>query len=426
MADAKITALDNNTTIADDDLIVIVDDVAGTPVTEKRTWTNVKAFLKTYFDTLYAAITHTHTASQVTDFDTEVSNNTDVAANTAARHAAVTVTDSSEIDFTLTGQDITASLVAGSIDESKLDASVNASLDLADSAYQPGGTDVALADGGTGASLTDPNADRILFWDDSAGAMTWLTASTGLTISGTNMTARTASATQTGIVELATDAETVTGTDTARATTPANITAKMAAPGTIGGTTPGAITGTTITANTHVNLNAQTASRVAILDASKNIISADTATYPSLTELAYVKGVTSAIQTQLDAKAPLASPTFTGTLTGDDIVYDTATGAVNAIGNLGASETFDWGTYTHFTGTLDQNTTLDFSNAVSGMKITLALAYDGSAQRSITWTPTIKWAGGAAPDEPSASGEVLLITVAYLGTTYYGSAEIFS
>lgn len=50
-------------------------------------------------------------------------------------------------------------------------------------------TDLALADGGTGASLTDPNADRILFWDDSAGAVTWLTASTGLTISGTTMTA---------------------------------------------------------------------------------------------------------------------------------------------------------------------------------------------------------------------------------------------
>ena len=47
-----------------------------------------------------------------------------------------------------------------------------------------------------------------------------------------------ASATASGIVELATDAETVTGSDTARATTPANITAKMAAPGAIGGTTP--------------------------------------------------------------------------------------------------------------------------------------------------------------------------------------------
>jgi microcystin-dependent protein len=32
------------------------------------------------------------------------------------------------------------------------------------------------------------------------------------------------------------------------------------------------------------------------------------------TEIAYVDGVTSAIQTQLDAKAPLASPTFTGTV----------------------------------------------------------------------------------------------------------------
>jgi hypothetical protein len=57
------------------------------------------------------------------------------------------------------------------------------------SGYAPGGTDVALADGGTGASLTDPNADRILFWDDSAGAVTWLTAGTGLTITGTTIDA---------------------------------------------------------------------------------------------------------------------------------------------------------------------------------------------------------------------------------------------
>ena len=41
-----------------------------------------------------------------------------------------------------------------------------------------------------------------------------------------------------GIVELATDAEAVTGTDTSRAMTPANVVAKLAAPGAIGGTTP--------------------------------------------------------------------------------------------------------------------------------------------------------------------------------------------
>jgi hypothetical protein len=62
-------------------------------------------------------------------------------------------------------------------------------------------------------------------------------------------------------------------------------------------------------------LSAETASRIAIIDASKNLIGATTATYPSLTELAHVKGLTSAAQTQLDAKAPLASPTFTGTVT---------------------------------------------------------------------------------------------------------------
>ena len=50
----------------------------------------------------------------------------------------VTVTDSTEIDFTLTGQDLTASLKSGSIDETKLDTSVNSSLDLADSAIQSG------------------------------------------------------------------------------------------------------------------------------------------------------------------------------------------------------------------------------------------------------------------------------------------------
>ncbi|MEY5061110.1 MAG: hypothetical protein RIS45_1031, partial [Planctomycetota bacterium] len=37
------------------------------------------------------------------------------------------------------------------------------------------GTDLALADGGTGASLADPNADRLVWWDDSDGAIEFLT-----------------------------------------------------------------------------------------------------------------------------------------------------------------------------------------------------------------------------------------------------------
>lgn len=58
-----------------------------------------------------------------------------------------------------------------------------------------------------------------------------------------------------------------------------------------------------------------TASEVLITDADKKIVSAPVATYPSLTELSYVKGVTSAVQTQLGDKSPIANPTFTGTVT---------------------------------------------------------------------------------------------------------------
>jgi hypothetical protein len=57
-----------------------------------------------------------------------------------------------------------------------------------------------------------------------------------------------------------------------------------------------------------------TASEILITDTNKKIVSAPVATYPSLTELSYVKGVTSALQTQIGNKAPTANPTFTGTV----------------------------------------------------------------------------------------------------------------
>ncbi len=48
--------------------------------------------------------------------------------------------------------------------------------------------DIALSHLGI-ESLSDPNADRIMFWDDSAGATAFLTAGSGLSISGTTITA---------------------------------------------------------------------------------------------------------------------------------------------------------------------------------------------------------------------------------------------
>lgn len=50
-------------------------------------------------------------------------------------------------------------------------------------------TAISLAKGGTGSALTDPAADRIMFWDDSAGVVDWLTLGTNLSITGTTINA---------------------------------------------------------------------------------------------------------------------------------------------------------------------------------------------------------------------------------------------
>ena len=50
-------------------------------------------------------------------------------------------------------------------------------------------------------SLSDPNADRIVFWDDSAGASQWLTAGTGLSISATTIAVGTLNQDTTGTAD---------------------------------------------------------------------------------------------------------------------------------------------------------------------------------------------------------------------------------
>lgn len=54
-----------------------------------------------------------------------------------------------------------------------------------------GVTEVPLSGGGTGTSLSDPGADRLMFWDDSAGAVAWLAPDASLAISGTTMSVAT-------------------------------------------------------------------------------------------------------------------------------------------------------------------------------------------------------------------------------------------
>jgi hypothetical protein len=66
-------------------------------------------------------------------------------------------------------------------------------------------------------------------------------------------------------------------------------------------------------------LDSLTASQILATDGSKAVQSLDTTTYPDLTELSYVKGVTSAIQTQLNNKLSVASSILSGNLLGNTI-----------------------------------------------------------------------------------------------------------
>lgn len=69
----------------------------------------------------------------------------------------------------------------------------------------------------------------------------------------------------------------------------------------------------TPTITTSLTFDYTTVSTIAIINGTNQLISADTATYPSLIELTYVKGGTSSFQTQLNARVLKTGDTITGT-----------------------------------------------------------------------------------------------------------------
>jgi hypothetical protein len=158
-----------------------------------------------------------------------------------------------------------------------------------------------LANGGTGASLTDPEADRILFWDDSTGATRFLTVGSGLQISDTTLSSTDAGGTVTSVA--------VSGGTTGLTTSGGPITGS----------------GTITLAGTLAVANGGTGSTTAS-GALTNLGLTATAT-----ELNYTGGVTSNIQTQLNAKGVGSVTSVGGTGTVQGL---TLSGTVTSSGNL--------------------------------------------------------------------------------------------
>jgi hypothetical protein len=109
---------------------------------------------------------------------------------------------------------------------------------------------VVTLTGDSGGAIS-PLAGNITVVGDSADGMSVVGTANTLTVN-----ASAASTTQRGTMETSTDAESVTGTSAVVAVTPASLTARLAAPGAIGGTTPAAATFTTLTTVGTASINA--------------------------------------------------------------------------------------------------------------------------------------------------------------------------
>lgn len=160
-------------------------------------------------------------------------------------------------------------------------------------------------------------------------------------------------------------------------------------------------------------LSSLTASTVPYLDAGKAV--ASSAVTP--TELGYVSGVTSALQTQLGTKAPLASPTFTTAITFGNYKLQPSE---NDAGNSSTAITLDWTTGSAQKVTLTGNVTFTLTNPQTGGAYMIKIA-TGAGSFTATWPASVKWSGGTAPTITVTASKVDLINFYWDGTSYYGS-----
>lgn len=247
--------------------------------------------------------------------------------------------DSAEIDFTYNDAtpSITASIVAASIDESKLDASVNASLDLADSATQPG-------DLGSLAALNTVGTTQI---DNSA-----VTYAKVQNVSATSRVLGRITA-GAGVVEELTGANIRT---IANVEDGADVTDAV----NVGSTINGATAKTTpVSADTLALIDSaasNTLKKITYGNLSSAIVGiiVDSApgTLDTLNELAAALGddasFSTTITNSLALKAPLASPALTGTPTAPTASAGTNTTQVATTANVVATvaaATIDGGTF---------------------------------------------------------------------------------
>ena len=136
------------------------------------------------------------------------------------------------------------------------------------------------------------------------------------------------------------------------------------------------------------------------------------------TELNYVSGVTSAIQTQINTK-------ITADVTGEFIAdsYNETYAAVTSTSNATTVNCHNGNSFSHV---LTENTTFTFSNppaSGTGYTFSIEIIQDASASGfTVTWPTSVDWPAATAPTltATASAKDVFVFTTRDGGTTWYG------
>ena len=148
-------------------------------------------------------------------------------------------------------------------------------------------------------------------------------------------------------------------------------------------------------------------------------------TWPSsvdATEVGYLDGVTSSIQTQIDAKM---TPTYTGNvdITGE-LIADSYNETYSALS--GTTPAVNCETGNSFSLTLSGNTTFTFSNppaSGTAYSFSIEIIQDaGASGYTVTWPTSVDWPAATAPTLTATASavDVFVFTTRDGGTTWYG------
>lgn len=183
------------------------------------------------------------------------------------------------------------------------------------------------------------------------------------------------------------------------------------------------VDGVTSAIQTQLDAKAETLGDLGVTSTASELNILDGATLTT-TELNYVDGVTSDVQTQLDAKM---TPSYTGDvdITGELVVdsYNETYAAVTSTSNATTVDCEAGNTFMH---TLTENTTFTFSNpptSGTAYTMTIEIIQDAGANGyTVTWPASVDWPAATAPTLTATASavDVFVFTTRDGGTTWYG------